>query len=124
MKKIQVTKEYTLIDVEDLEKAVSEKAGRPVKISEMDLSLDDCFPYDTMTPAGMVFLITIDDANGNKEYYGVKDLFFDRKKDIYVINGELCSESFLQETFLDTDLLFNFDISLFRSFERSVDTYD
>ena len=42
------TKEYQVLDIEDVEKAVSEAAGRKVTIGEMDVTLIDGAPMDAL----------------------------------------------------------------------------
>ena len=117
MKKISVTKEYTLLDVEDIEKAVSEKSGRKIPISEMECTVIDDFPAYSSLPIGMSITIEIHGDNGCEESYDSFDLF-NYNDGEYSINGELCSKTFMKEGFLDLPLIFNFDVSLFKSFER------
>ena len=125
MKKISVTKEYTLLDVEDIEKAVSEKCGRRIPISEIGCRIEDYFPFRSSFPTGMGITVVIHGEDGRVESYDDIDLFnYDWDDDEYKINGELCSKTFMNEAFIDPSLVFNFDVNMFKSFSRFLDDSD
>jgi hypothetical protein len=45
---ITKTYNYNVLDVEDVERIISEYAGREVKVGEMNVELTDCLPEDQM----------------------------------------------------------------------------
>lgn len=111
-----ITKELNLLDVEDVEKAISEYLGRKVDISEVDCYLAFCVPADTCEPDGMYLNFEIDE-----ESFDSFDLFWDDDKDGYYLDGKVLS---LSEPYAKVEEIFNFDVSAFKSFETGVDSSD
>ena len=111
-----ITRTYNVLDVEDVEKIISEYAGREVKISEMNVELDDCLPADAMwddeldiSSFGMLINVEVD---GN-------DIVIDEEE------YECPLQKYLPEgVFVPESLFFNFDTNLFKSYRRGIDNSD
>ena len=107
-----ITKELNLLDVEDIENAVSDFLGESVKISDIDCvlfhAIDTC---DGFYPGGSYFELATDEGSCDSF-----DLFEDDELD-----GKPLA---LGETIATKEEIFNFDVSLFRSFEEACDGSD
>ena len=107
-----ITKEINLLDVEDIEKAVSDYLEENVNISDIDCVLyhviDTC---EGFYPGGSYFELSTDDSTCDSI-----DLFE---------NDELDGKPLgLGESLATKEEIFNFDVSLFRSFEETCDSSD
>lgn len=113
---IKKTKEYNVLEVADLEKAVSEHFGRKVSVSEMDVEMIDSIPADAMfddefliDDVGIWFYITVDgDTVGS---YILQD-----KKTL--------DDDIMPDPFLTEEYIFAFDTAMFKSYTRSIDNSD
>lgn len=94
------TLEFKVLDVEDIEQAVSKWFGREIKIGEMETILTD-YPEDFETN----FCIYVEEE--------------DDTVDSFTLWPEFGTYSFR----LEEEYIFNFDTGLFKSFERE-DNYD
>ena len=112
-----ITKELNLLDIEDIESAVSKHAGREVKIGEMDCSLAYCIPMDSNEPSGAYF-----ELSGFDDEVDSYELFYDDELECHVVNGKPLSLD--AEPWLPVEDIFNFDVSAFKSFETWTDTSD
>ena len=114
--KTMITKTYNVLDVEDVERIVSEHAGRNVKIGEMTIELLDCLPEDSMwenKPPLSDFSMYI-----NVEVDG-EDIVTDEE------NYESPLQPYLPEgVFIPEKYFFNFDTKLFKSYKRYIDNSD
>ena len=111
-----ITKEINLLDVSDIEQAVSKHLGRTVVISEIDCSLAYCIPMDSGEASGMYFELTI-----GEDFCDSFDLFYDDELEGHYLDGkQLC----LDEPWLPVNEIFNFDISAFKSFDSWTDSSD
>ena len=111
-----IIKEINLLDIDDVEQAVSVYLGRKVSIAEMDCSLAYCIPADTYKPSGMYFVLTLGDVECDSS-----DLFYDEEMRGHFLNGKpLC----LDEPWLPINKIFNFDVSAFNSFDSWTDMSD
>ena len=109
MTTITITKEINLLDISDIEQAVSKHLGRTVVISEIDCTLAYCIPMDSGKAIGMYFALTI-----GEDFCDSFDLFFDEELDGHYLDGkQLC----LDEPWHSENEIFNFDISAFKSFD-------
>ena len=111
-----IIKELNLLDIEDIEQAVSSFFGKPVIISQIDCSLVYCIPMDTGEPSGMLLELKVGDDSCDSF-----DLFYDYEKDRHHLNGKQLS---LDEPWLPASEVFNFDISVFKSFDSWTDSSD
>ena len=111
-----IIKELNLLDIEDIENAVSGYLGREVKVSEMDCRLEYSVPMDTMEPSGhsLEFWIGCD-------YCNAICFFYDEELDGYYLNGKELS---LNEPYHPKEEIFSFDVSEFKSFESYIDSSD
>lgn len=112
-----ITKELNLLDIEDIEKAVSSQLGRPVKISEIECTFVYCMPCNTNEPSGMYFNIEVDNR-----YLDSYDLFFDDNIELIPIDGK--APSLDEEKCLYPSDVFSFDTSAFKSFSFDIDSSD
>jgi hypothetical protein len=103
-----ITKEYNVLEISDIEKAVSDFLGEPTKISEIDCELK----------------YWIDDDDKPTEMYldfgecTAEDLFYDNELKGYYIDGKRLS---LSDPTHPLDEIFAFDVSEFRSFNAWTD---
>lgn len=109
---VKKVKEYNVLDVEDVEKAVSKMLGRPVKVGEMDVTLSDLLPLastldNRIEDCGLGVCVEVDD-----------DVVCDDDW-----NGPL-DELIPDEVGLDVSYIFNFSTDLFHSFTRDIDESD
>lgn len=110
-----IIKELNLLDIEDIEKAVSSQMDRQVTISEIECSLVYCIPCDSGEASGMYLEFTVDD----EQLYSF-DLFYD-EDDGHCLDGKKLS---LDEPWLPVSEVFNFDTSAFKSFDSWTDSSD
>ena len=111
-----IIKEINVLDIADIERAVSKHLERDVSISEIDCSLAYCIPMDSGEASGMYFELTI-----GEDFCDSLDLFYDDElKGHYLDGKQLC----LDEPWLPVNEIFNFDISAFKSFRSWTDYSD
>ncbi|MBE6789167.1 MAG: hypothetical protein E7539_05815 [Ruminococcaceae bacterium] len=111
-----ITKEINLLDIADIEQAVSNHLGKKVTISEIDCSLAYCIPMGSGKASGMYLELTIGD-----DFCDSLDLFFDDELNGHYLDGKpLC----LDEPWLAINEIFNFDVSVFKSFDSWTDSSD
>jgi len=111
-----IVKELNLLDIEDIEQAVSNFIGEQISISQIECSLAYCIPMDTGKPIGMYLELDV----GNKSFDSF-DLFYNEKLKGHYLNGkQLC----LDESWLPINEIFNFDVSAFKSFDSWTDSSD
>ena len=115
-----ITKELNLLDIEDIEKAVSKSMNREVKIGEIDCILTYCIPCSTDIPDGMIMDFYITNKLDDFEVLYSFELFGDIGQDMY-LNGKRLS---LNEPWLPVEEIFSFDVSAFKSFDISTDCSD
>ena len=111
-----ITKELNLLDIEDIENAVSKGLCIGVKISEISCSLEYRIPCGTMLPAGHYLAFLVGNA-----FCDSLNLFYDKERDGYYLDGKELS---LNEPYLPVEEIFSFDVSEFKSFESCVDSSD
>ena len=113
---ITKTYNYNVLDVEDVERIISEYAGREVKVGEMNVELTDCLPEDQMW----------EDKPDLSQFCMVINVEVDNE-DI-VINEEEYEcplQKYLPEgVFVPEKYFFNFDTKLFKSYTRYIDNSD
>lgn len=105
--------EIPALDIEDVTGSVSKILERDVEIGEIEMSVVDSLPMDALydgivSKCGLYFEVIVDDEDVCDENY----------------NGPLYDFEKEYIACLDEKYLFNFDISLFKSYERRVDTSD
>ena len=110
-----IIKELNLLDIEDIENAVSSRIERQVTIAEIECSLVYCIPCDSGKASGMYLELTVDD----EQLYSF-DLFYDDDNGHY-LDGKKLS---LDEPWLPASEVFNFDTSVFKSFDSWADSSD
>ena len=113
-----IIKELNLLDIEEIEKAISSYIGhkKHISISEVNCRLVHCIPCNTEEPNGMYL-----DFNIDGEWVDSVDLFWDDDKKGYYLDGKLLA---LTETWLSPEEIFNFDTTEFKSFDTYVDGSD
>ena len=98
------------------EQAVTNYLGRKVSISEIECSLAYCVPMDSGEASGMYFDLTI-----GADFCDSFDLFYDDELGGHYLDGKpLC----LDEPWLPISEIFNFDVSVFKSFGSWTDSSD
>lgn len=115
MKTIQITIEYNLLDVEDIEEAISSYLGKKTSISDVECTLVYSIPADTQEPDGMFLEFVVDD----NEFYSF-DIFYDEEIGHCYKGKQLA----LDERWLPLEDIFNFDVSLFKNFDSYTDSSD
>ena len=111
-----IVKELNLLDIEDIEEALSSYWGRNVSISEVECTLTYCIPADTSIPSGMF----LDFADGD-EFCDSLDLF--DKEESYTFTWK-DKELSLNEAWLPVEEIFTFDVSAFKLFSIDMDSSD
>ena len=111
-----ITKELNLLDIEDIERAISAHLGREVKIQEVECTLTHCIPADTLEPGGAFLDFVVGD-----ECFDSFDLFMGEESDGHYLDGKLLS---LDAQWASTEEIFSFDVSAFKSFESLIDGSD
>ena len=109
-------KEYNLLDIEDIEQALSNEIGTDISISMVGCRLVHCIPADTNEPCGAYLEFIV----GDYTCYSF-DVFVDEYGESHYWKGEQLA---LDEPWLPEEDLFNFDVSAFRSFESWMDSSD
>ena len=105
-----ITKEFVLLDIEDIEEAISKYLGKKISISEIDAELMYCFPENSEEACGMNLQLDYDGWKCDAE-----DLFYDSQLGGFYLNGKMLG---LDETFRPLNEIFNFDVSKFKSFRQ------
>ena len=118
---VKKEKTYSVLEVEDLEHAVSEYFGKEIKISEMDVTVyDRICPweynlekyYDPKTEA-IVMCVDVEGAENEDGDNWVGE------------DGLGLTEFFREkELFVEDEYIFAFDTSMFKSYTREVSTDD
>ena len=109
-----ITKEINLLDIEDIEEALSEYLGRKVSIYEVDCELVYWIPLDTFEPGGAYLEFRIRDERCDSF-----DVFGDEEDHVW--KGKKLA---LVEPWLPVEEIFNFDVSAFKSFDSRTDNSD
>lgn len=103
------------LSVKELENAVAKYLGKSVAISKIACTLVYVIPASTGKPTEMHLSMTV----GDKEFSSLDLMFFDKKRGGYYLNGERLA---LDESWLPVEQIFNFDVSMFKSFETETDS--
>lgn len=111
-----IIKELILLDIEDVEEALSSYWGRSVSIAEVECTLTYCIPADTATPSGMY----LDFRDGDK-FCDSFDLFDEDESYIFTWKDKQLS---LNEAWLPVEEIFAFDVSAFKQFNVDTDSSD
>ena len=111
-----ITKEINLLDIEDIEQALSEHLGRKVAISEVGCTLVYCIPMDTEEPNGayLEFQVGSDECSSF-------DVLYSEDEGAHCWQGKKLA---LDEPWLPVEEIFNFDVSAFKSFDSWTDSSD
>lgn len=110
---VNKTIEIQAMDIEDVTGAVSKILGRDVEIGDIEISVVDSLPMEALydgniSRCGVYFEVIVDDEDVCDEDY----------------NGPLDDFEKGYIACLDEKYIFNFDVALFKSYERRVDTSD
>ncbi|MBO4393703.1 MAG: hypothetical protein J5800_05115 [Spirochaetales bacterium] len=105
---------FSVLERDELEKAVSEHFGRRIRVSDMDVSLYDCLPCDVMEPDGFYFDIRVCGKDFDDSYTDSFDLAEENN----------WPEDFGEVAFVDEQYIFDFDVLEFNSYERAIDSSD
>ena len=109
---IKKTKTYEILEEQDVERLVSEQLGRPVKLSEMDITLVDYVPlcdvYDgVIENFAMGCDVEVDGEDVlNDEYLSLLDALMPA------------------QAYVDVEYIFAFGTDKFKSFSRETDSSD
>ena len=109
-------KELNLLDVEDIEKALSEYFERQIKLSEVERTLVYCVPIDCGGLCGSYLQFFAGDDECSSY-----DLFEDEDEGKDIVNEMVPSYYY---DCLSPEDVFNFDVSAFKSFGMLVDGSD
>ena len=116
-----ITKEINLLDIEDIEEAVLNFIGRKIPISEIKCSLVYSVPADTGEASGMYLELIVDESLDYFENPCSFDLFKNEDEECHYWKGKRLA---LDEPWLPVEEIFNFDISVFKSFDSWTDSSD
>ncbi len=108
----EITKTYTLLDRQDIEQALSQKAGKKISISDVVVTYDCLIDSSAEKPVQTEMRFLVDALEGLREYYEY-DVFFDEEKNGLYFNGK---ELNWYDACLSPKDIFDFDISLFKGF--------
>ena len=111
-----ITKEINLLDIEDIEQALSGWFDTEVKIGEVECRLAHCVPADTGEPNGAYLEFQIGDESCDS-----LDVLYDEDLKGHYLNGKRLS---LDEPWAAKEEIFAFDVSAFKSFDAWVDGSD
>lgn len=109
---IKKTKTYEVLEEQDVEKLVSEQLGKPVKLSEMDITLIDYVPLCDV-------------------YDGIIENF-SMGCDVKVDGEDVLNDEYLSpldtlmpdQAYVDVEYIFAFSTDKFKSFSRETDSSD
>lgn len=116
-----ITKEINMLDIKDIEDALSAHTGKNISISDIECNLVYCIPLDTGKPSGMYLEFVVDE---NRAYYDNPSSFDIFKKDDGESHYWQGKPLALDEPWLPVNEIFNFDISAFKKFSSFTDTSD
>lgn len=105
-----------LLAVADIEKAASEYLGETVCISEIECVFNYWKPVESAEILANCFDLTFGD-----EYFDAFDLFYDEEAEEYRLDGKRLA---LDEPGLPVEEIFDFDVSVFKSFNIEIDSSD
>ena len=108
-----ITKELNLLDIEDIEEALSTHFGKRVSVSEVTCWFVYHIPFETEIPSRMDLEFSL---NGERPFEG---LFWDRDKGGHYWKGKRLA---LNEPWLPIEEVFNFDTAVFESFYCCTET--
>ncbi len=111
-----VTKELNLLDAEDVERSVSERLGRTIRIREMECRLNHRIPFVSGEPGGAYLVFKV-----GEEACDSYDLFWDKEREGHFLRGRRLS---LDEAWASAADVFSFDVSGFKQFDSWIDTSD
>ena len=103
-----IIKEINLLDIEDIEEALSSYIGKKISISDISCSITRCFSASSGNPFGLFLNFDVD---GRDE--SIDDLFWDDDKKCHCWKGK---ELGWEEPYPLIEEIFNFDTSAFKSF--------
>lgn len=125
-----IIKKINSLEIEDIEKAVSDYIGEARSINNMRCSLIYYLSGD-YKPKGMRFVLYFVSIRNSKVVNGTLcpqrwavssyDLFYDKEKKGHYLNGKQLS---LDEPWLPISEVFNFDTSAFEAFTSHIEWYD
>ena len=111
-----ITKELNLLDIADIEAALSAYLDRSVTISQVECTLVRMIPADTEEPEGAYLEFRV----GDDECDSI-DLFCEEDGDEHCLKGKRLS---LDEPWVPAEEIFHFDVSAFKAFDSWVDNSD
>jgi hypothetical protein len=105
-------KVFTVLEVEDVERLVSEMAGRDIKVGDMEVTLIDGVPLGPVMDGdiGSLYMTCEVRVDGEEIY----DDDYNSPLDEYMPDYAYTPEEYI----------FDFDTSMFKSFERYTDSSD
>jgi len=115
---VTITQELNLLEIEDLESALSKHYGKEIKLSDVNCTLVHCIPMDTGHPSGQYLEITVE---GEEDETDSLDLFFDYDLHGHFLDGKELS---LDEEWAIEVEIFAFSVSEFHSYDSYVDSSD
>ena len=116
-----ITKNYNALDVEDIENAVSKEIGKEVKINDIKCILEHSIPRDEEVPSGQILRFLVDADDTHPYGYCCDSIDLWDGEEGHFLNGKQLA---LDEEWARADIIFAFDVSLFKSFEEEVDGSD
>lgn len=116
-----IIKEINLLDIEDVEEALSAYMGKKISIIDVECRLTYSIPMDTGEPSGMYLEFIVDENISYLDGPASFDIFKNDAEDYHYWNGKRLA---LDEPWIPVNEIFNFDVSAFKSFESWTDSSD
>ena len=110
LKRKENTNQGRPLNAEDIESAVSKYFNKPVTISDIACTLVYVISESTSEPEEMHLAMSV----GDNDFSSLDLMLFDQSRKAYYLGGERLA---LDERWLPKDDIFNFDTSLFKTFE-------
>ena len=107
-----ITKELNLLDIQDIEEALSIYLDKEISLSDVECILRRFVTEVLLLPEKIVLEFSIDEPIGYDEPILSLEIF-SNEKDVLYWKGRKLS---LNEPFLPVEQIFNFDVSSFKSF--------
>lgn len=116
-----IIKEINLLDIEDIEEALSSYMGKKISIADVECRLVYCVPADTNEASGMYLEFIADENTSFIDGPASFDIFKNDMDEYHYWKGKKLS---LDEPWLPVEEIFNFDVSAFKSFDSWTDSSD
>ena len=116
-----ITKEINLLDIEDVEEALSAYIGKKISITDVECRLAYSSPMNENKPCGMYLEFIVDENTSFLDGPSSFDIFNNDSEGYHYWKGKRLA---LEEPWLPVNEIFNFNVSVFKSFDSWTDFSD